>query len=74
MIIFFEYKGFNGKKGKDIFIREIKDEDEYVKDIKQRVMDFIKTDGLADKNEIELVKKYLKDKITIKMLKTLKKL
>ncbi|OQY02104.1 MAG: type I-B CRISPR-associated protein Cas7/Csh2 [Desulfobacteraceae bacterium 4572_130] len=71
---FFEHKGFNGKNGKDIFIREIKDEDEYVKDIKQRVMDFIKTDGLADKNEIELVKKYLKDKITIKDAQNLKKI
>jgi len=39
----FEYKGFNGKDGKDIFVRETKyneGEKEYIKDGKRRAKDF----------------------------------
>ncbi len=31
----FEYKGFNGKNGKDVFVRELKSDEGFVKDVKQ---------------------------------------
>lgn len=36
----FTYKGFNGKNGKDIFVREIADEEGKIQDGKARAMDF----------------------------------
>jgi len=37
---FYEYKGFNGENGKDIFVREIKDDDGKIQDGKTRAKDF----------------------------------
>ncbi len=36
----FEYKGYNGRNGKDIFVREIKDENGKIQDAKARAKDF----------------------------------
>jgi CRISPR-associated protein Csh2 len=36
----FDYKGFNGSSKKDIFVREIKDENGYIQDGKARARDF----------------------------------
>ncbi|AZO96392.1 type I-B CRISPR-associated protein Cas7/Csh2 [Halocella sp. SP3-1] len=37
---FYDYKGFNGENGKDIFVREIKNEDGKIQDGKTRAKDF----------------------------------
>ncbi|PUU90624.1 CRISPR-associated protein, Csh2 family [Halanaerobium congolense] len=36
----FDYKGFNGEDGKDIFVREIKNDDKSIQDGKERAKDF----------------------------------
>ena len=36
----FDYKGFNGEGGKDIFVREIKNDDKSIQDGKERAKDF----------------------------------
>ncbi|ADQ14923.1 type I-B CRISPR-associated protein Cas7/Csh2 [Halanaerobium hydrogeniformans] len=36
----FDYKGFNGEDGKDIFVREIKNDDQSIQDGKERAKDF----------------------------------
>ncbi len=60
----FEYKGYNGKEGKDVFVRELRNEGGYVKDVKQRVRDFIKKSNTPQENEITLIEKYLSEKIS----------
>lgn len=42
---FYDYKGFNGENGKDIFVREIKDEDGSIQDGKTRAKDFKEDPG-----------------------------
>lgn len=70
----FEFKGFNGRDGKDIFIREQKSDEGYVKDVKQRVKDFIKTKGLAKEDEVKLIEKYLNEQITTQEAQTFTKI
>jgi len=62
----YEHKGYNGTEGNDIFVREIKDDDEYVKDIKHRVIDFIKTNDTIKDKDKKLVEKFLNNKVTKK--------
>jgi CRISPR-associated protein Csh2 len=57
----FEYKGYNGTDGKDIFIRESTTVDGFVKDVKQRVRDFVKYDYVLSNDEKEVVRKYLQN-------------
>ncbi|MCD5390970.1 type I-B CRISPR-associated protein Cas7/Csh2 [candidate division NPL-UPA2 bacterium] len=51
----FDYKGYNGTEGRDIFVREIKDEDDYVQDAKLRAKDFLVQSGKA-KDEFKKMK------------------
>ncbi len=55
----FNYKGFDGKNGKDIFIREITTEEGFVKDVKSRIRDFVKFDNnILKDEETKLLKNY----------------
>lgn len=59
---FFEYKGYNGQKGKDIFVREIATEDGNIQDGKARAKDFLQANNIQSDKHKKTVEKYLSGK------------
>lgn len=58
----YEYKGYNGKSGKDIFVREIiYDEEGHIQDAKLRIEDFL-LDGKKHKISKKEIINYINDK------------
>lgn len=55
---FFNYTEYNGSNQKDIFIREKRDTDGYVLDVKKRLMEFVKDDYCSSDEKV-LVEKFL---------------
>lgn len=56
---FYEYKGFNGKNDKDIFVREIKYDSESIQDAKMRALDFVYINVNLTSEEKEIIKKFI---------------
>ncbi len=59
----FDYKGYNGKDGKDIFIRHDTNDEGFVKDVKQRIFDFAKDSKILNEDEKTIISKFGKNTI-----------
>ena len=71
----YEYKGYNGQNGKDIFVREIiYDKEGHIQDAKLRARDFIKLIGEESEEEKLVIKQFLeKGKVNKSKIEIIKK-
>ncbi len=61
----YSYKGFDVKGGKDIFVREIPDEESGIQDAKKRALDFLNSEIEEEIDRKELVSGFVSGKVKI---------